>query len=171
MKQLCKNRYIWTSHTYAWEPGEDPRRLADDVIKAATVQVIFLRVINFIRRAFWSHRSSKLELRSFFCPGRKLYIYIHKAVISKLESRPKGASHRSILLEDAAWILVEDTAEKVIHLLATFMILFNRNFGCKIFPEFISALHHTILKRCEISKIINKWVVYFLTNRHSSFPQ
>ena len=48
------------------------------------------------------HRSSELELRSFFCPGIKLYIYIQKAVISKLESRPKGASHRSILLEEAA---------------------------------------------------------------------
>ena len=48
--------------------------------------------------------------------------------------------------------LCEDTAEKVIPLLATFMILFNRNFGCKIFPEFLTALHHTILKRCEINE-------------------
>ena len=153
------------------EPGEDPGRLADDVIEAATVQVIFLRVINFIRRAFWRHRSSELELRSFFCPGKIAPAYIHKAVISKLVSRPKGASHRGILLEDAAWIFVEDTAEKIIHLLATFMILFNRNCGCKIFPEFLTALHYTILKRCEINKKKNKWVIYFLTNRHSSFPQ
>lgn len=150
MKQLCKNSYIMNK-PHSWEPGEDLGRLPDDVIEAATVQVIFSWVINFIRRAFWRHRSSELELRSFFCPGIKLYIYIHKSVISKLESRPKGASHRGILLEDAAWIFVEDTAEKVIHLLATFMILFNRNFGCKIWPEFLTALHHTILKRCEIN--------------------
>ena len=128
---------LYMNKPHLWEPGEDPRRLADDVIKAATVQVIFLRVINFIRRVFWMHRSSELELRSFFCPGIKLYIYIHKAVISKLESRPKGASHRSILLEDAAWIFVEDTAEKVIHLLATFMILFNRTLDVKYFQNFL----------------------------------
>lgn len=142
---------LYMNKPHLWEPGEDSGRLVDDVIEAVTVQVIFLPVINFIMRAFWMHRSSELELRSFFCPGIKLYIYIHRAVISKLESRPKGANHRGILVKDAAWIFVEDTAEKVIHLLATFLILFNRNFGCIIFPEFLSALHHTILKRCEMN--------------------
>ena len=164
---MCKNSYMLTSHTYG------------SLVKTRVGwQMTSLKQQLFTDRWF-SCESCILSGESSECIGRinssfvpsSAPVYIHKAVISKLVSRPKGASHRGILLEDAAWIFVEDTAEKIIHLLATFMILFNRNCGCKIFPEFLTALHHTILKRCEINNKKNKWVIYFLTNRHSSFPQ
>ena len=43
---------------------------------------------NHSLRVLWMYYSSALGLVLFFCSA-----YVHKAVISKLESRPKGASH------------------------------------------------------------------------------